>query len=60
MYRVWYSTESFADYIINHTNLSNQPNIIKTKLYESDANNPTRFHTTAVLKNAGRRTNDED
>lgn len=44
MYRVWYSTESFADYIINHTSLSSKP-IIKNKIYESDANNPTRFHT---------------
>lgn len=44
MYRVWYSTESFADYIINHTSLSGKP-IIKNKIYESDANNPTRFHT---------------
>lgn len=45
MYRVWYSTESFADYIINHTLLSQQDNVIKNKMYESDANNPTRFHT---------------
>lgn len=45
MYRVWYSTESFADYIIDHTGLSRQGNIIKNKMYESDANNPTRFHT---------------
>lgn len=44
MYRVWYSTESFADYIIDHTSLSGKP-IIKNKMYESDANNPTRFHT---------------
>ena len=36
MYRVWYSTESFADYIINHTLLSQQNNIIKNKMYESD------------------------
>ena len=45
MYRVWYSTESFANYIIDHTILSKQPNIVKNKMYESDANNPTRFHT---------------
>lgn len=45
MYRVWYSTESFADFIIDHTILSREPNIIKNKMYESDANNPTRFHT---------------
>lgn len=44
MYRVWYSTESFADYIIDHTLLVNKT-IIKNKMYESDANNPTRFHT---------------
>lgn len=45
MYRVWYSTESFANFVIDHTLLSAQPNIIKTKMYESDANNPTHFHT---------------
>ena len=44
MYRVWYSTESFADYIIDHTLLS-QNSTIKSKMFESDANNPTRFHT---------------
>lgn len=45
MYRVWYSTESFADFVIDHTILSKQTDIIKNKMYESDANNPTRFHT---------------
>ncbi len=45
MYRVWYSTESFADYIIDHTILSALPDVVKNKMYESDANNPTRFHT---------------
>ena len=44
MYRVWYSTESFADYIIDHTALSGKP-VLKNRIYESDANNPTRFHT---------------
>ena len=44
MYRVWYSTESFAGYIIDHTALSGKP-VIKNRIYESDANNPTRFHT---------------
>lgn len=44
MYRVWYSTESFADYIIDHTSLKGKT-IIKNKMYESDAKNPTRFHT---------------
>lgn len=44
MYRVWYSTESFSDYIIDHTSLSGKT-IVKNKMYESDANNPTRFHT---------------
>lgn len=43
-YRVWYSTESFADYIIAKTNLQNK-NVIKKKMYESDANNGTQFHT---------------
>lgn len=45
MYRIWYSTESFADYIIDHTLLSCKTDIVKNKMYESDANNPTRFHT---------------
>lgn len=42
-YRVWYSTESFADYIIAKTNLKNKT-IIKKKMYESDANNAQNFH----------------
>ena len=45
MYRVWYSTESFADYIIDHTVLGGRPDVVKHKMYESDANNPGRFHT---------------
>jgi hypothetical protein len=44
MYRIWYSTESFANYIIDHTLLF-QRRVEKRKLLESDANNPTRFHT---------------
>jgi hypothetical protein len=43
MYRVWYSTESFVDYIIDNTAL-NGYDIVKNKIYESDANNPARFH----------------
>jgi hypothetical protein len=43
-YRIWYSTESFADYIIDNTNLQSK-NIIKRKMYESDANNPNNFHS---------------
>lgn len=45
MYRVWYSTESFADYIIDHTILKHK-DVIKNKIYESDANNPAKFHAT--------------
>lgn len=45
MYRVWYSTESFADFIIDHTNLKNE-NVVKQKMYESDASHPAKFHTT--------------
>lgn len=48
MYRVWYSTESFSDYIIDHTSLSGKT-IVKNKMYESDANNPTRFHAAFCL-----------
>ena len=42
-YRIWYSTESFADFIIAHTNLRNK-NYTKNKMYESDANNARNFH----------------
>lgn len=43
MYRVWYSTESFADYIIDHTDLAHE---LPTKcyMYESDAAKPRSFH----------------
>lgn len=43
MFRVWYSTESFADYIIENTDLKNY-SIVKSKLYESDASNAKNFH----------------
>lgn len=43
MYRVWYSTESFADYIIDHTTLSAE-NPVKRYMYESDASKPRNFH----------------
>lgn len=43
-YRVWYSTEPFADFIIAHTDLANKQ-LVKKKMYESDANNPKNFHT---------------
>lgn len=43
-YRIWYSTESFADYVIAKTNLTNK-NFVKQKMYESDANNAKKFHT---------------
>lgn len=43
-YRVWYSTESFADYIIDHTNLSQGGRtVIKSALLPSDASNAD-FH----------------
>lgn len=44
MFKVWYSTESFADFIINHTILRNYE-VEKNKIYESDANNQKNFHT---------------
>ena len=44
MYRVWYSTESFADYIIDHTVLS-QLQCDKQYMWESDASKPRFFHT---------------
>lgn len=43
-YRIWYSTESLADYFIDNTNLSYE-NCTKCKMYESDANNAKKFHT---------------
>lgn len=43
-YRIWYSTESFADYIIDKTILSTKT-VIKKKMYESDANNARNFHS---------------
>jgi len=43
-YRIWYSTESFADYIIAKTNLKHK-NFVKKKMYESDANNAKNFHS---------------
>ena len=43
-YRIWYSTESFANYIIDKTNLKAKI-FDKRKMYESDANNAKNFHT---------------
>lgn len=43
-YRIWYSTEPFADFIIDNTELRNK-NYVKKKMYESDANNANNFHT---------------
>ena len=43
-FRVWYSTESFADYIIDHTILKGQT-VTKKQMYESDANKPANFHS---------------
>jgi hypothetical protein len=43
-YRIWYSTESFADYIIANTNLKDKT-FIKKKIFESDANNAKNFHS---------------
>lgn len=44
MYRVWYSTEEFADYIIANTNLRDELTE-KKKLLPSDASNGKLFHT---------------
>lgn len=43
-YRIWYSTESFADYVIEKTDLKSKV-FSKKKMYESDANNAKQFHT---------------
>ena len=45
MYRVWYSTESFANYIIEHTMLSARQ-VCKAPMCESDASKPKMFHRT--------------
>lgn len=37
-YRIWYSTEPFADFVIDNTDLRNKT-FVKKKMYESDANN---------------------
>lgn len=44
MFKVWYSTESFADFVINNTKLK-EYKLEKNKIYESDANNQKNFHT---------------
>ena len=44
MYRVWHSSEGFADYIIAKTCLKNK-NVVKAKMYESDTSKPKNFHT---------------
>lgn len=43
-YRIWYSTESFADYIIRNSSLRCKT-FVKKRMYESDANNANNFHT---------------
>ena len=42
-FRIWYSTESFADYVIANTVLATKT-VSKEKMFESDANNPANFH----------------
>lgn len=46
MYRIWHSSEGFADYIIENTILKNMKNVSKTNLIASDASNGTLFHKT--------------
>ncbi|MCB0379710.1 MAG: hypothetical protein KDD24_00540 [Flavobacteriales bacterium] len=43
-FRIWYSTEPFADFVIDNTELRNKT-YVKKKMYESDANNAKNFHT---------------
>ena len=43
-FRIWYSTEPFADFVIANTELKNKT-FVKKKMYESDANNAKNFHT---------------
>lgn len=44
MYRVWHSSEGFADYIIANTCLKGK-DVVKAKIYESDTSKPRNFHT---------------
>ena len=46
MYRIWHSSEDFANYLIAHTNLKNIESIRKTKLIPSDASDGRNFHKT--------------
>lgn len=43
MYRIWYSSESFADYIIDKTVLSVMDDVQKRPLKESDIKAPNEF-----------------
>ena len=43
MFRVWYSTKDLANWLVQNTNLAKYSPIF-SKLAESDANNPNRFH----------------
>ena len=42
-FRVWYSTESMADYVIDHTKL--QGRCVKKCIVASDASSSSAFHT---------------
>ena len=44
MIKVWYSTESFGNFIRDNTILR-EFDLEKQKMYESDANNPKNFHS---------------
>lgn len=44
MYRIWYSSEGFAEYIRNKTILSDRK-VELLRLYESDTSKPKNFHT---------------
>lgn len=47
MLRVWYSTKSFADFLVDNTLLSQQKargNLLYNELAESDASKPKNFH----------------
>jgi len=55
MFRVWYSTRAFAEYIIDHTHLRQERdngNLELSQIYESDASRPREFHTVPThIKN---------
>jgi len=49
VFRLWFSTKTFADYIVAHSvelsDLSSKGQLLLNEMYESDAAKPAQFHT---------------